>query len=100
MDQRDADEPAWHFPVTMCCKLLVDSGELTMPQHRRIHRARPWIAMLALVVACLISLTTGPATAQTVRYFDEPLSPYGYWVEDPYYGRVWRPRETPADWRP
>jgi hypothetical protein len=71
-----------------------------MQQHRRIPGARPWKAMLALVVVCLISVTTEPASAQTVRYFDEPLSPYGYWVEDPYYGRVWRPRETPADWRP
>jgi hypothetical protein len=71
-----------------------------MWQHRRIHGARPWKAMLVLVVACLISVTTEPASAQTVRYFDEPLSPYGYWVEDPYYGRVWRPLETPADWRP
>jgi hypothetical protein len=53
------------------------------------------------VVGCLISGTVAqPANAETLGYFDEPLSPYGYWVDDPYYGRVWRPRETPADWRP
>jgi hypothetical protein len=71
-----------------------------MQQHRRISSARSWMAVLALVTGCLIAATTGPAPAQTIAYFDEPLSPYGYWVEDPYYGRLWRPRETPADWRP
>jgi len=71
-------------------------------QHRRIRFGQPCIAIvtLALVAGFLIGTIGQPASAQTVRYFDEPLAPYGYWVDDLYYGRVWRPRETPADWRP
>jgi hypothetical protein len=77
------------------------SGERAM-QHRRIRFGQPCIAIvtLALVAGFLIGTIGQPASAQTVRYFDEPLAPYGYWVDDLYYGRVWRPRETPADWRP
>lgn len=57
------------------------------------------MAAIALVAGPLFSSTT--ARAQTTStYFDEPLAPYGYWVEDPYYGRVWRPREVSGDWRP
>jgi hypothetical protein len=53
-----------------------------------------------MIAGCLMSAATAPASAQPIRYFDEPLSPYGTWVDDPTYGRVWRPRDTPADWRP
>jgi uncharacterized protein DUF6600 len=70
-------------------------------QHRLLVRlARRCTAALLLTTALLFSAGPQSATAQPVRYFDEPLAPYGYWVDDPYYGRVWRPRETPADWRP
>jgi hypothetical protein len=65
--------------------------------------ARPWIRIVFLVAGFLLVGVTmqEPVSAQTTTtYFDEPLAPYGYWVEDPYYGRVWRPRETSEDWRP
>ena len=42
----------------------------------------------------------GAQTAVTVTYFDSALAPYGYWVDDSAYGRVWVPRETRSDWRP
>ena len=72
-----------------------------MQHYRRLCFGLPCMAMLVLIAGCLISGTTSqPANAQTSRYFDEPLSPYGYWVDDPYYGRVWRPHDTPANWRP
>jgi hypothetical protein len=32
--------------------------------------------------------------------FDEPLSPYGEWVEVESYGRCWRPARVERDWRP
>ena len=57
------------------------------------------IATVAFAAGLLFSFTTARAQT-TVTYFDEPLAPYGYSVEDPYYGRVWRPRETSEDWRP
>lgn len=72
-------------------------------QHRWIRFGQPWVAMaaLAFIAGCLIFGTASqPANAQTSRYFDEPLSPYGYWVDDPIYGRVWRPRDISPDWRP
>jgi hypothetical protein len=31
--------------------------------------------------------------------FEESLNPYGYWVDAPGYGRVWRPNEE-WGWRP
>jgi hypothetical protein len=73
-----------------------------MGQQHRIPLARLWLS-IALVAGCVIGAISEPARAQTtiaVTYFDEPLAPYGYWVEDPYYGRVWRPRDPGVDWRP
>ena len=71
-----------------------------MWDYRFLRFLRPWMAVFALIMGCLISAATAPAKAQSVRDFDEPLAPYGYWVDDPTYGRVWRPRTTPAEWRP
>ncbi len=31
--------------------------------------------------------------------YDEALAPYGHWLDDPTYGRVWQP-SVDADWRP
>ena len=57
-----------------------------------------------LLVALLLAIAlVAPASAQTtvtIRSFDEPLAPYGYWVADPTYGRVWRPRNINSEWRP
>ena len=39
-------------------------------------------------------------TTISLQVFYEPLTPYGYWVDDPSYGRVWRPRDVGTDWRP
>jgi hypothetical protein len=71
-----------------------------MQINRLSHFWRPWLAIVVLVAGCLLSMQ-GPGMAQTtITFFDEPLAPYGYWVEDPSYGRVWRPRETGVEWRP
>ena len=69
-----------------------------LEHYRRLLRSH--LVVLAMFTAFLIATGTDYASAQSTRYFDEPLSPYGYWIDDPVYGRVWRPRETPADWRP
>ena len=61
--------------------------------------------LLALMVLSWLPalITPGTVHAQTtvvVRSFDEPLAPYGNWVDDPTYGRVWRPSDIGSDWRP
>ena len=61
------------------------------------------IQALAALLCLTASAVLAPVFAQTtvaVRSFDEPLAPYGYWVDDPTYGRVWRPRDIGPDWRP
>ncbi len=40
-----------------------------------------------------------PATVD-FAYFDKTLSAHGNWVNDPEYGRVWRPTHLPRGWRP
>ena len=37
---------------------------------------------------------------QTTADFEQPLSPYGEWVDVAPYGRVWRPVHVEAGWRP
>jgi len=37
---------------------------------------------------------------RTERDFDQPLSPYGHWVEVADYGRCWVPNGVDRDWRP
>ena len=75
-----------------------------MQRNRQTRFRASCLAVVALVAGYLgNSAITGPVKAQTsvsITYFDGHLGPYGYWVEDPTYGRVWRPRETSADWRP
>jgi hypothetical protein len=61
--------------------------------------SQQWMAAVVLAAGLLFLLSTARAQT-TITYFDEPLAPYGYWVEDPYYGRVWRPRDASEDWRP
>lgn len=73
-----------------------------MQRHRIVGRR------IGLIVVCLAaSVLAGIAleraraeTTVTIAYFDGALEPYGYWVEDPYYGRVWRPSRVSDDWRP
>jgi hypothetical protein len=70
--------------------------------HSRRLRAS-WLAIVAFAAGCVAAALSQPAEAQrtaTITYFDEPLDPYGYWVDDPYYGRVWRPRDPGPEWRP
>ncbi len=59
------------------------------------------IALAASVLFCLwVPAGARAQTTVAITYFDEPLAPYGYWVEDPDYGRVWRPRERGQEWGP
>lgn len=39
-------------------------------------------------------------TAPRYQDFQENLSPYGDWTETEEYGRVWRPTQVDASWRP
>jgi hypothetical protein len=41
-----------------------------------------------------------PGATVTYDTFRDGLSPYGEWVDAPGYGRVWRPHNVAADWRP
>lgn len=44
-----------------------------------------------------------PVRAETTvgfDYFDRTLSAHGSWVNDPEYGRAWRPARQPPGWRP
>src|SRR5437016_182588 len=66
----------------------------------RLARSCGTLLALTAFFGCCAG-TVRPVSAQTTfAYFDEPLSPYGYWVDDPSYGRVWRPRDPSVDWRP
>src|SRR5207244_1156685 len=59
------------------------------------------LSMLAVLGAARIIAPSAKAdTVVTIEYFDGALSPYGYWVDDPDYGRVWRPARVPDDWGP
>ena len=74
-----------------------------MQLHHRTRSIALGLAAMALAAGCLAVATSREANAQapaTITYFDEPLSPYGTWVDDPVYGRVWRPRDPGPDWRP
>ena len=62
------------------------------------HAVR-WAVLVALVALCIL-VPADRAAAQTSVYLEAGLAPHGTWVEDPRYGRVWRPNQTPPDWRP
>src|SRR5689334_16041628 len=75
------------------CKLPTNAGS-TMQKFR-------WLVTLALIVAGWTSLATSLHAETTAAvYFSEPLQPYGRWVDDPYYGRVWVPNDRSPEWRP
>ena len=56
----------------------------------------------------LITMSASPASAQYDNYDDnlsletfyEELAPYGVWINDPQYGRVWRPDVDQDEFRP
>lgn len=58
---------------------------------------------VALAISLWCLPLVAPSIAQTtasITYFDSALAPYGYWVDDPHYGRVWVPAKTGPEWRP
>lgn len=60
----------------------------------------------SIIGLILILLTIGPFSAKaqyedvSLETFYEELSPYGVWIEDPQYGRVWRPDVDQDEFRP
>jgi Family of unknown function (DUF6600) len=62
------------------------------------------LSVVLVVAACLLGAGAPEQiraeTSVTIAYFDDALEPYGYWVNDPTYGRVWRPTGVPQDWGP
>jgi uncharacterized protein DUF6600 len=61
------------------------------------------IGIVLLTATMLAGVAVEDARAETtvtIAYFDGALDPYGTWVEDPYYGRAWRPSRVSDDWRP
>jgi uncharacterized protein DUF6600 len=57
------------------------------------------------LITVLISLNPGTAKAQydddvSLETFYDELSPYGVWIDDPQYGRVWRPDVDQDEFRP
>ena len=75
-----------------------------MPPIRERRVAHALMALSCMLFAAVAApFWPAPAWAETtvtVQAFYEPLGPYGTWVDDPTYGRVWRPRDAGADWRP
>jgi len=62
------------------------------------------IVLCIAMVLALAGATPGLARADwddrpDASEYDESLDPHGYWVDDPSYGRVWRPY-TDWGWRP
>gem|GEM_PF-3082820 len=64
-----------------------------------------WVFRI-LLLAVMLGLSVA-RTAQAnierndaVAMFYTDLSPYGNWEEHPVYGKVWYPRDIPADWNP
>jgi hypothetical protein len=61
-------------------------------------------ALMFGMVLALISFSS-PASAQygeevSLETFYEELSPYGVWIDDPQYGKVWRPDVDQDEFRP
>ncbi len=62
-----------------------------------------WFGCAAIMFGLACATIVEPARAETTvafTSFDQSLGPYGSWVDDPVYGRVWRPSDTRADWQP
>lgn len=74
-----------------------------MHRYHPIQIARFCAISIALLACVAVGAFNEPARAETtvsVGYFDGALLRYGHWVDDPEYGRVWRPARVPAGWRP
>src|SRR5690554_3194351 len=60
----------------------------------------------ASVIGILFMLFMSPFVVKaqyedvSMETFYEELSPYGVWIEDPQYGRVWRPDVDQDEFRP
>lgn len=56
------------------------------------------------VLLFIISMNPLPVSAQyddvSLETFYEELSPYGVWIDDPQYGKVWRPDVDQDEFRP
>lgn len=57
------------------------------------------------ILVTLISFISTPVHAQygedvSLETFYEELSPYGVWIDDPQYGKVWRPDVDQDEFRP
>lgn len=61
-------------------------------------------ALMFGLVIVLISFIPSSARAQyddvSLETFYEELSPYGVWIDDPQYGKVWRPDVDQEEFRP
>ena len=63
----------------------------------------PPVVVQAPVVVAPVAVAAPPVeviVVQTENDFDEPLRPYGRWVDVSPYGRCWVPGGVGADWRP
>ena len=69
-------------------------------RHKLHFRSALAIGLALLAAGIVVSDRTQAETTVGVSYFDKTLSAHGYWVNDPQYGRVWRPSRLPDGWRP
>jgi uncharacterized protein DUF6600 len=88
--------------ASFCASFCWGNGR--MHSSHRIQNVWFCVTALALLAACVFfGASEQRAQAETtvsVGYFDGALLRYGHWVDDPEYGRVWRPSRVPAGWRP
>jgi hypothetical protein len=68
---------------------------------RRAYRLALMVGVSTLLALGLFGLDKAKAQSSVaVSFFYEDLSPYGYWVRDPYYGTVWYPDHRTPGWQP
>lgn len=72
--------------ATMLFVLLADVANAMHPRHK--HRGGYYN-----------NWAPGPPVQVSFQVFYDQLSPYGYWINDPYYGYVWVPN-VGSDFRP
>jgi hypothetical protein len=76
-----------------------DQGEMTSDEPAPQGEAGTYSEYNAADADVSVDLAA-PGASVNFQTFQTALSPYGEWVDVPPYGRVWRPGNVSADWKP
>jgi hypothetical protein len=76
-----------------------DQGEMTSDEPAPQGEAGTYSEYNAAEADVSVDLAA-PGASVNFQTFQAALSPYGEWVDVPPYGRVWRPSNVSADWKP